>query len=191
MTDGFLISAAYASEGAAHHAGPFYADPHFWAGMAFVAVVLIIAKMAGAKICSVLDDRSQAIQNRLDEARRLREEAQMLLAEYQRKQRDAAGEAQAVLDRARNEAAKLKEEAAKALEERVAAAERQAMMRISVAEEQAKREVKNLAIDIATAAAAEVLAKRLSTDAADALIEKAISDLPDKLAEAEEVGKLN
>lgn len=181
MIGDLLISTAHAAgHDAAHGDLPFYMDAHFWAAMGFVAVVLIILKAGFSKICAALDARGLAIRDRLDSARRIREEAQGLLAEYQRRQRAAMQESQDILTRARNEADKLKAQAAKELEERVAAAERQAMERIAAAEEQAKREVHHVAIDVAVAAATQVMADKLSAAQANALIERAIADLPQK-----------
>lgn len=183
MIGDFLISTAHASEtaGAPHHEGPIYLQVEFWVGLAFVLVVLAIVKISYQKICAMLDARGATIQNRLESARRIREEAQALLAEYQRKQRDAMQESQDILNRARNEAVKLKAQAAKELEERVAAAERQAIERIKLAEEQAKREVRDIAVDVAIASATRVMGEKLSATQADALIDRAISELPKKM----------
>ncbi len=181
MIGDLLISAAHAAgHDAAHGSTPFYMDSHFWVGMGFVVVVLIVLKFGYAKICAALDGRGLTIRDRLDSARRIREEAQALLAEYQRRQRDALRESQEILTRARNEAEKLKVQAAKELEQQVAAAERQAMERIAAAEEQAKREVRHVAIDVAVAAATQVMADKLSDAQANALIERAVADLPQK-----------
>ncbi len=182
MIGNLIISAAHASE----HGGPthgdvsFYMDAHFWAAMGFFAVVLIILKFGYAKICAALDGRGLAIRDRLESARRVREEAQALLAEYQRKQRDALQESQDILSRARNETKKLKVQTAKDLEERIATAERQAMERIAAAEEQAKHEVRNAAIDVAVTAATKVMEDKLSAAQANALIDRAITELPQK-----------
>lgn len=173
-----LISVAEAAEGGGHANLPFYLDTHFWVGLAFVAAILILVKAGSTKIAALLDARGVAIRNRLESARRIREEAQALLAEYQRKQRDALQESQDIIARAKNEAAKLKVQAAEELAHRVATAERQALERIGAAEEQAKREVRNVAIEVAVATATRVMEDKLSAAHSDALIDRAIADLP-------------
>lgn len=175
-----LISVAHAAEHDAHADVPFYLDGHFWVAMAFLVVVLVIVKAGYAKIIALLDGRGIAIRNRLESARRIREEAQALLAEYQRKQRDALQESQDILARAKNEATKLKAQAAEELAHRVAAAERQALERIAAAEEQAKREVRNAAVEVAIAAATKVMEDKLSAAQSNALIDRAIAELPQK-----------
>lgn len=175
-----LISPAFAADGA-HAAVPFYLDPTFWVAAAFLVVMAVLVKAAYSRAVHLLDGRGQAIRERLETARRIREEAQALLAEYQRKQRDALQESQEIVARAKNEATKLKAEAAAELAARVAAAERQALERISAAEEQAKREVRHVAIEVAVAAAARVMAEQLEAAQANALIDRAIAELPGKI----------
>ncbi|MEO5373636.1 MAG: hypothetical protein H7840_05085, partial [Alphaproteobacteria bacterium] len=80
-----------------HHAaaaGPFYAQPEFWVAVAFLIVVGFSFRKVTRAIAAALDMRAEKIKAKLDEARSLREEAQALLAEYQRKQRDAMNEAE-------------------------------------------------------------------------------------------------
>lgn len=176
-----LISVAQAAtEHGGHEDVPFYLDTHFWVGLGFIVVVLLLIKAGYAKIAALLDARGTAIRNRLESARHIREEAQALLAEYQRKQRDALQESQDIVARAKNEAAKLKVQAAEELAHRVAAAERQALERINAAEEQAKREVRNVAIEVAVATATKVMEDKLSAAQSNALIDRAIADLPEK-----------
>ena len=177
----FLISAAYASDAAHHGPVPFYLDPAFWVGAAFLVVVLVLVKAAYGRIVRLLDMRGIAIRDRLEGARRIREEAQALLAEYQRKQRDALQESQDIIARSKAEAAKLKDQAAQDLAARVAAAERSALERIAAAEEQAKREVRNAAIEIAVAAAARAMEEKLTAAQANSLIDRAISEIPAKM----------
>lgn len=174
-----LISPAFAADGV-HGAVPFYLDPTFWVAAAFLVVMAVLLKAAYGRAVHLLDLRGTAIRNRLETARRIREEAQALLAEYQRKQRDAIQESQEIVARAKNEAAKLKTEAAAELAARVATAERQAIERIAAAEEQAKREVRNVAIEVAVAAASRVMEDKLAAPQANALIDRAIAELPGK-----------
>lgn len=176
-----MISAAHAVETGAEYAAPFYATPEFYVAAAFILVIALAYRPVMRAVTAGLDTRATQIKGKLDEARRLREDAQALLAEYQRKQRDALQEAEAILAHAREEAARLKAEAEKGLEDSVARRERQAVDRIAQAEAQAISEVRNLAVDIAVNAAGKLVAEQMSAQKANALIDGAIKDLPGKL----------
>jgi F-type H+-transporting ATPase subunit b len=128
-----------------------------------------------------LDDRGARIKANLDEARRLREEAEALLSEYQAKQDSAAKEAADLLARARDEAETLRKDAAANLEAMLKRRERMALDKIAQAEAQALADVRNEAVDLAIAAAREVLTRHLSLDRAGALIEQSIGELEKKL----------
>ncbi len=176
-----MISAAYAVETGVIHSEPFYATPEFWVAAGFVLVIALAYRPVMRAVTAGLDTRAGQIKGKLDEARRLREDAQALLAEYQRKQRDALQEADAILTHAREEANRLKVEAEKSLEESVQRREKQAIDRIAQAEVQAIAEVRNLAVDIAIGAAGRLVADQMSAQKANALIDGAIKDLPTKL----------
>ncbi|WP_394694075.1 F0F1 ATP synthase subunit B [Hyphobacterium sp.] len=152
-------------------------DTSFWAT---VALVIFFGILVWAKVPSIiskqLDDRADKIRGDLDEARRMREEAQELLSSFQRKQREAEAEAEAIIEQAKSDAKNLREEArvelAARMERRTALAEQ----RIAQAEAHAVAEVKALAADLATDAAARLIAentkkadhtKRLKDDLAD------------------------
>lgn len=158
-----------------------FSTPDFWVAVAFVVVIGFAYKPVSRAMTAGLDSRSTQIKGKLDEARRLREDAQALLAEYQRKQRDALQEAEAVLAHAREEAARLKVEAEKSLEHAVARRQQQAVDRIAQAEAQAIAEVRHMAVDIAITAAGHLIADKMSPQKGNALIEGAIKDLPGKL----------
>ena len=114
-------------------------------------------------------------------AERLRDEAQELLASYQKKQRDALAEAEGIIKQAKSEAARLTQQAAADLDDLVNRREQQAKDRISQAEAEAVREVRNKAVDIAIAAARRLISETLPADQAAALIDAAIRDLPGQL----------
>ncbi|MCX8231563.1 MAG: ATP F0F1 synthase subunit B, partial [Alphaproteobacteria bacterium] len=109
----------------------------FWEGLAFVIFIAVAAKMGGKRITAALDARSDAIRDELDQARRLREEAQSLLAEYQRKRRDAEKEADEIVEHAKEEAVTLRAQAERKLEENLARRTRLAEEKIGRAEAQA------------------------------------------------------
>ncbi|MCA1908939.1 MAG: F0F1 ATP synthase subunit B, partial [Magnetospirillum sp.] len=128
-----------------------------------------------------LDARAAKIKARLDEAARLREEAQEMLATYQRKQRDAMKEAEEIIAHAKAEAERLAAQAAKDLDASLKRREAQAMDRIAQAEAAALREVQNVAVEVAVSAARQVLASSITADQAAKLVDGAIAELPQKL----------
>lgn len=181
-----MISAAYAAEAAhevAHAAahGPFYMEPHFWVDVAFVLVVALAFKPVSRAIAAALDARAAKIKARLDEAHKLREEAQEMLATYQRKQRDAMKEAEEIIAHAKSEAERLAKQAAADLEVSMKRREQMAMDRIAQAEAQALKEVQHLAVDVAIGAAQKVIGESLSAEQTGALVDGAIKELPGKL----------
>ncbi|MGD9804160.1 MAG: F0F1 ATP synthase subunit B [Hyphomicrobiaceae bacterium] len=154
----------------------------FWVAVAFVIFVgvLIYLKVPGL-ISGALDQRADAIRKELDEARRLREEAQDLLADYQQKQRRADDEAKAIVEQAQREAQAIKEQSEKALRESIDRRSRIAEEKIARAEAQALSEVRGAVIEAATSAAEKILAGRVQGDTANGLVEQSIRDLRGKL----------
>ena len=153
-------------------------DATFWVGAAFVLFggILVYLKVPGM-LTGALDERAKKISDDLDQARELREEAQVLLATYQRKQRDALKEAEEIIAHAKEEAMREAEQAEKKLEEAVARRQQAALNKIALAEAQAEYEVRDTAIEIAIAAATAVGAQQGRGDRADALVDTAIQDL--------------
>jgi F-type H+-transporting ATPase subunit b len=175
-------STAVGHEAAGHAEEAFYQSPEFWVAIAFFAfVALLLYLKLPAMIGKALDKRSAAIALQIDEARRLREEAEALLAQYQRKQREAQSEAAAIVAHAETEAKRIAEEAQKALAANIARRERLALDKIGQAEADAVKEVRNVAIEVATEAARKVIAQSIDPGKANALIEDAIRELPKHL----------
>lgn len=156
-------------------------DPVFWVAIALVVFLAAIAKPASRAASKALDERGAKIKNELDDAERLRDEAQDLLAQYQRKQRDAAKEAEGIIAHAKEEAERLDREGRERLKASLARREKLAMERIAMAESQAVDRVRNHAVEIAVNAARSVLAASLSADKSNALIDDAIKQLPSRL----------
>ena len=154
----------------------------FWVAVAFLAFVAVLIKMkVPSLITTALDNRANAIRQELDQARRLREEAQDLLAEYQQKRRQADNEAKAIVEQARREAEMLQSESARALVESMERRSRLAEEKISRAEAQALGEVRAAAVEAAIAAAEQVLRSRAQGDVARGLVDDAIRDLNGRL----------
>jgi len=157
-------------------------DPIFWVLVAFVAFIgLLIYYRAPSAVGKALDDRADAIRKELDEARKLREEAQTLLADYQRKLREAETEASSIIEHAKREAEALAADARKALAEGLERRTKLAQEKIARAELQALSEVRVTAVETALAAAHELLKTRAGGATGEALITQSISDLKGKL----------
>lgn len=153
-------------------------DATFWVGVAFIVFVgLMIYFKVHTMIAGGLDTRSQKIREELEEAQRLREEAQALLASYERKQRDAAKEASEMVAHAQTEAKRETEIARQKLEELIVRREQMAVEKIAVAEAQAEQEVREAAIDAAVDAARRVIAAQATGERASALIDESIGEL--------------
>jgi len=118
-------------------------DPVFWTAIAFAGfiAVLLYAKLP-AVVCKILDDRADAIRSELEEARNLREQAQTVLADYERKQRQAEKEAEAIITQAKAEAERLAEETRNKLEASIERRTKLAEDKIAQAEIQALKEVR-------------------------------------------------
>jgi F-type H+-transporting ATPase subunit b len=154
----------------------------FWVAVSFVAFILVlIYYKVPALLAKALDDRAAAIRRELDEARRLREEAQNLLADYQRKHRNAGQEAEAIIDQARHEAQAYAHETRAALADTLDRRTRQAEEKIARAEAQAVDEVRAAAVDMAMAAAEKILRERAAGAAGAALIDESIGNLEGRL----------
>jgi len=158
------------------------ADAEFWLAVAFVIFIGVLIK-AGAHrlIIEGLDSRAARIKSELDEARRVRDEAQALLAEYQRKRSEADREAEAIVTAARAEAERLAAEAKTKVEDFVARRTKMAETKIAQAEAQAVADVRSAAADAAVAAAERILSETAKGKVGDDLIAQGIRDLKAKL----------
>jgi F-type H+-transporting ATPase subunit b len=147
----------------------------------WLIVVALLARPVFRAVTKGLDARRDKIKERLAEAERLRDEAQELLATYQKKQREALQEAEGIVTQAKAEAERLAKQAAADLDELVKRREQQALDRITQAEAEAMREVRNKAVEIAIAATGKLIADTMPADKANELIDSAIKDLPNRL----------
>lgn len=157
-------------------------DSTFWALVGLILFLALIAYMkVPGKITGALDNRAETIRTELEQARRLREEAQALLAEYQRKAREAEAEVEEIIDQAKREADAYGAEARKRVEDYVTSRTKMAEEKIAQAEAQAIREVRSLSADVAISASQRILAARARGGAASGLIDQAIEDVKTKL----------
>lgn len=164
-----------------HGPEPFYASAEFWVAICFILFVALVSRTVYRVVALALDDRAERIKNQIDEAMRLAEEAQELLASYERRKHEAVAETQAIIDHARREADRLSERTAEELEKALKRREQMAVDRIAQAEASAIADVRNQAVDVAMQAAQRILAKQVKGKSADALINSAIEELPQKL----------
>jgi F-type H+-transporting ATPase subunit b len=163
-------------------AGGILATPEFWAAVAFFLFLGLLAYYRlPALAAKWLDDRAEAIRKELDEARRLREEAQQLLADYERKSREAAEEANAIVEQARLEAEGLAAETRRNLKQSLERRTKLAEEKIARAEAQALGEVRAAAVDAAIAAAERILKTKISGTVGNRLLDQSIRDLRGKL----------
>ena len=157
-------------------------DPAFWVAVAFVGflAVLVYFKVPPL-IAKQLDARADKIREELEEAKKLREDAQSLFADYQRRQHDALQTAEEIVARAKEDAEILRKESIQELEATLARRQELAEIKIRQAEEKAIAEVQGIAVDVAIAAAAKLMQDGLKGDKADTLIDQSISGLEQQL----------
>ncbi|MSO81004.1 MAG: F0F1 ATP synthase subunit B [Alphaproteobacteria bacterium] len=155
--------------------------PEFFVALALLVLVVAIAKPVWRALSGTLDSHANAIRNELNEAQRLREDALALLADTQRRQREAAREAEAIVEAAREEARRIETQAAERTAQAMARREQQALDTIARAEAEATRTVRDAAVDLAIAATAKLLAEDSAGAKGTALIDKAIGELPRRL----------
>ena len=156
-------------------------SPEFWVAVGFVILVISIAKPMSKALSSMLDARSTRIRQTLDEAAQLREEAQHLLAEHQRMQRNAMRETEELLAKAKAESERFVAEARANLKIALQRREEMAHEKIARAESEALQQVREIAVDVAVAAAHKLIAEKLDNDGRSKLVDAAISELPEKL----------
>ena len=157
-------------------------DAEFWTGLAllvFVALMLVLGVHKAA--AKALDAKAAKIQAELDEAQRLREEAQGLLSSLKAQREQTEKLAAEMLANAKAEAKRLEAEAKEKLEEQIRRRQEIAERRISNAEAQAAAEVKGAAAELAAQMAEGVLAARIAGAKSDPLIDAAVGQLAAKL----------
>jgi F-type H+-transporting ATPase subunit b len=157
-------------------------EPETWVAIAFLILVGVLVKLGVHNLLfKALDDRSARIKAELDEALKLRKEAEGVLAEYRRRQGEAEKTAESIILNARVEADRMAAEAQTKVEEFIARRTKMAETKIAQAEAQALADVRATAADVAIAAAEAILVKTTHGAAAEALVTQGIGDLKAKL----------
>ena len=160
----------------------FIYEPEFWVAVSFFIFVGACSISACTRrLASALDARAATIAKELEEAKRLREEAEKVLADYRRKQGDAVKETEAIISLAAKEAEILAAETRRSMNEHFDRRMKLAEDKIARAEADALREVRETTADAAVAAAQTVIAAKLTPDAADKLVKQGIDALKGKL----------
>ena len=159
----------------------FY-EAEFWVAVAFVILMAIFAYVGVHRtVLKALDHRSERIKAELDDARRLKEEAAKLLAEYKARHASAEREAQDIITGAKAEAERIAADAKTKMEDFVARRTKTAESKIALAEAQALADVRAAAAEAAVTAASTVLSQSVKGNVADDLLAKGISEVRAKL----------
>ena len=158
------------------------AEPEFWVAVAFIILMGVFAYFGVHNtVLRALDHRSERIKAELDDARRLKEEAAKLLAEYKARRASAEREAQDIIASAKTEAERIASEAKTKMEDFVARRTKTAEGKIALAEAQALADVRAAAANAAVAAASTILSQTVKGQIAEDLLAKGITEVREKL----------
>lgn len=155
-----------------------WAHGAFWVFVALIIFLALFGRKIVGPILAALDRRADGVREALDEAARLKAEAEAMLRDAKKRRADALAEAKDILDRAREEAARTAAELTAEAELRATARERMVQERIDAARASAIAEVRETAVDVAIAAATEALAQGFSAESDAGLIDRAIAEVP-------------
>jgi F-type H+-transporting ATPase subunit b len=159
-----------------------FAEPEFWVAVAFFILMGVFAYFGVHRtVLKALDHRSERIKAELDDARRLKEEAAKLLAEYRARRASAEHEAEEIIASAKAEAERIAAEAKTKMEDFVARRTKTAESKIALAEAQALADVRAAAANAAVAAASSILSQSVKGEIADDLLAKGIAEVQQKL----------
>ena len=159
-----------------------FAEPEFWVAVAFVILMGVFAYFGIHRtVLTTLDHRSARIKSELDDARRLKDEAAKLLAEYQARSASAEREAQDIIAGAKADAERIAAEAKLKTEDFVARRTKTAESKIALAEAQAVADVRAAAADAAVSAASTILLQSVKGDVANDLLSRGIAEVREKL----------
>ncbi len=152
-------------------------DATFWVALSFLVFVALTFKKVSALLVGALDQRGERIRKELDDARSLREDAERVLAECLKRQTEAEEEAEKILAYAREEAERVLKRADEEVQIAIKRREIQAIDRIAQAEASALAEVRNVAVDVAMAAACRLFEERLAANEPDPLLDGSLKNL--------------
>lgn len=156
------------------HGEVFYQSPEFWVAVSFVLVVVFLARPISRIFKKMMIKRIYAIANRIQEASDLKDDAQKLLVEYEKKFIRAKEEAENILEKSEREINLIKKESLNRLERDMATKEKEAHMRIETAQVEASKEIARLTSELTIKAVKTAIADNLNEQSQDKLIEQSI-----------------
>ncbi|CAK0753919.1 ATP synthase subunit b 3 [Azospirillaceae bacterium] len=156
-------------------------DATFWVAVAFFVFVAAVFRKAASFLTTSLDARGERIRKELDDAQKLREDAQAVLEQCQKRAAEAENEAAAIIAHAHEGAARIRQRAEAEVKAAVKRCEAQAIDRIAQAEASALAEVRNMAVDIAISASRKLFEERVAAGVPDPLIDDSLVKLPQVL----------
>lgn len=159
-----------------------FENPETWVLVAFIVFVGLVSKKAHRFIIRNLDERAERIRLELEEAARLREEAQALLSQYQRDHRGLESEVARILEHAREEGKQIALMAGERLKVQLAQKEAQAHENMKHAELQTLEHIRSMGSTLTVAAASELIRKNLGSEQAARLLDASIDEVAEKLS---------
>lgn len=157
-------------------------DPHLWVAFSFVIFMIVAFKLGKKSVLDSLDGKIESIKNEIKTAEDLRIEAQELLAQYQRKQRDAMNESKQIVENAKEHAEKIREQAQKDLKDSMARREAQLKERLARIEESALQDLQAHAANLATQATIEMIARSIDEKKHKELLDDSIKRTANQLS---------
>lgn len=153
------------------------ADATVWLLISFIIFTVILWRAGKSAVVSMLDDRISTIQKDIETAENLRTEAQELLAQYQRKHRNAVKDAEKIIANAESHAEEIRKQADKELKELMARRKKQLEERLANMEKNAAAQIQKYAADLAIKATKEIIANQLDKKSNENLVDQAIKDV--------------
>lgn len=161
----------------AHHSLPFYLEGEFWVGMAFVFVIIALAKPICKVASAMIHKRIEGIKERISDSEQLLEDAQKLLKDYERKYRNAKKEAQAILEKSQKQINYIKTEKLSQLEQEIKAKEKDAADRIRSSQEDADKELTALTSELTIKLVKQAVNDNLTPNVQNKMIENSIKNI--------------
>ena len=159
----------------------FLYDTNLWLGLSFLIFLFICYRFGRDAILNILDTRIHDIKNELENAESLRIEAQEMLAQYQRKHRDAIQEAEKIIANAEKHASEIRKNAEQNLAENLKQREKHLQDRLRRMEEETIQEIREYAANLAIQATAEIIAEKMNKQTSDQLIDESIQAVAQKI----------
>lgn len=161
----------------AHHYSVFYENPVFWVGLSFILVVVLLARPVGRIAKQMLQNRVDGIIKQINDAADLKDDAQKLLADYERKFLNADVEADEILQKSSREIELLKKESLEKLKFEMSLKEKEAEERLKASQVEVMNEIVNMTSEVTIAALKNALTENLNEKMQDELIEKSINSI--------------